>query len=174
MHARHHVMFWLVTLLVLAALVWLLSDVLLPFVAGIALADGTEVSSERVVANVNPKLLYQSLIDPAALDADFLRRIEAYRCESATFRMNVALDALPEQFREAAQDLRQLLAQLLALRLQPLVVEVGQQVVLIQSRRFLQRISRRGQVTLLFRLRRTCRRRRELARRAALADAGQR
>ena len=38
MYARHHVTFWLVTLLVLAALLWLLSDVLLPFVAGLALA----------------------------------------------------------------------------------------------------------------------------------------
>jgi len=38
MHDRHHVMFWVVTLLVLAALLWLLSDVLLPFVGGIALA----------------------------------------------------------------------------------------------------------------------------------------
>jgi phytoene dehydrogenase-like protein len=64
-------------------------------VYGIALADGTEALSERVVANVNPKLLYLQLIDPDALDSDFLRRIKAYRCVSGTFRMNVALDALP-------------------------------------------------------------------------------
>src|SRR5712671_7234019 len=38
MYARHHVTFWLVTLLALAGLLWLLSDVLLPFVAGLALA----------------------------------------------------------------------------------------------------------------------------------------
>src|SRR6202047_253091 len=48
-------------------------------VYGIALSDGTEVLSERVIANVNPKLLYLQLVDPAALDSDFLRRIEAYR-----------------------------------------------------------------------------------------------
>jgi phytoene dehydrogenase-like protein len=64
--------------------------------SGIALADGTEIAARRVVANVNPKLLYQQLIDAAALDADFLRRIDAYRCASATFRINVALDALPD------------------------------------------------------------------------------
>ena len=63
---------------------------------GIALADGTEVTAPRVVANVNPKLLYLQLIDAAALDADFRRRIEAYRCGSATFRINVALDAVPD------------------------------------------------------------------------------
>ena len=63
---------------------------------GIALADGTEVGARHVVANVGPKLLYLKLIDASVLDADFRRRIEAYRCASATFRMNVALDALPE------------------------------------------------------------------------------
>ena len=63
---------------------------------GIALADGSEVAARRVVANVDPKLLYLKLIDAKALDADFLRRIEGYRCASATFRMNVALDALPD------------------------------------------------------------------------------
>jgi phytoene dehydrogenase-like protein len=65
-------------------------------VRGIVLADGTEVAARRVVANVNPKLLYRQLIDADALDPDFLRRIDAYRCASATFRINVALDALPE------------------------------------------------------------------------------
>ena len=63
---------------------------------GIVLADGTEIAARRVVANVNPKLLYRQLIDADALDADFRRRIDAYRCESATFRINVALDALPQ------------------------------------------------------------------------------
>jgi phytoene dehydrogenase-like protein len=63
---------------------------------GIVLANGAEISAGRVVANVNPKLLYLRLIDASALDADFRRRIEAYRCASASFRMNVALDALPE------------------------------------------------------------------------------
>jgi phytoene dehydrogenase-like protein len=63
---------------------------------GIALADGSEVAARRVVANVDPKLLYLKLIDAAALDADFVRRVEAYRCASATFRMNVAVDALPD------------------------------------------------------------------------------
>jgi len=63
--------------------------------AGIELADGTEVRARCVVANVNPKLLYLDMIEPGALDSDFRRRIESYRCASATFRMNVALDALP-------------------------------------------------------------------------------
>jgi len=65
-------------------------------VGGLELVDGRSVSARRVAANVNPKLLYLQLIDQAALDADFRKRIEAYRCESATFRINVALDALPD------------------------------------------------------------------------------
>ena len=63
---------------------------------GVALADGGEVGARCVTANVNPKLLYLGLIEPAALDPDFRRRIEAYRCASATFRMNVALEAPPD------------------------------------------------------------------------------
>ena len=62
---------------------------------GVTLADGTEVAARRVVANVTPKLLYLQMLEPPALDPDFRRRIESYRCASATFRMNVALDALP-------------------------------------------------------------------------------
>jgi phytoene dehydrogenase-like protein len=63
---------------------------------GIVLADGAEIAAQRVVANVNPKLLYLDMIDPGALDEDFRRRIDHYRCASATFRINVALDALPD------------------------------------------------------------------------------
>src|SRR6185369_3954074 len=63
---------------------------------GIVLADGSEIAAPRVIANVNPKLLYLQLIDAAALDGDFRQRIENYRCVSATFRINVALDAVPD------------------------------------------------------------------------------
>ncbi|MGH8851782.1 MAG: phytoene desaturase family protein [Casimicrobiaceae bacterium] len=63
---------------------------------GVVLADGTEIAARRVIANVNPKLLYLQMIDAAALDADFRLRIESYRCASATFRINVALDAVPD------------------------------------------------------------------------------
>jgi phytoene dehydrogenase-like protein len=62
---------------------------------GIALEDGREVAAPRVVANIDPKLLYLQLIDTAVLDADFRERIESYRCVSGTFRMNVALDSPP-------------------------------------------------------------------------------
>ncbi len=62
---------------------------------GVRLADGEVVRARHVVANVNPRLLFLQLVDEAALDAEFVRRMRAYRCGSATLRMNVALDALP-------------------------------------------------------------------------------
>ena len=57
--------------------------------------DGGEVEARAVVANVNPKLLFLKLVDPARLERDFRERMERYKCASATFRMNVALSALP-------------------------------------------------------------------------------
>ena len=54
------------------------------------------VEATRVVANVNPKLLFERLVAPEHLDADFRARIAAYRCGSGTFRMNVALAELPD------------------------------------------------------------------------------
>jgi len=57
--------------------------------------DGTGIEARAVVANVNPKLLFQQLVDPSRLDRDFRERIARYKCGSATFRMNVALSRLP-------------------------------------------------------------------------------
>jgi phytoene dehydrogenase-like protein len=62
-----------------------------------AVTDAGEVfRAAAVVANLNPKLLYLQLIDPAALDPDFRARIAQWRCGSGTFRMNVALSELPD------------------------------------------------------------------------------
>ena len=69
-------------------------------VAGVALADGTELAARRVVAGINPKLLYSRLFDPADLDPGLLARFDRYRCGSGTFRINVALAELPD-FRAA-------------------------------------------------------------------------
>ncbi len=63
---------------------------------GVELVDGEIVRARRVVANVNPKLLFRRLVAPEHLPSDFLARIEGYRCGSGTFRMNVALSELPD------------------------------------------------------------------------------
>jgi phytoene dehydrogenase-like protein len=62
---------------------------------GVVLADGRAIRARAVAANVTPKLLYTGMVAPDALDADFLRRMRAWRCGSGTFRMNVALSRLP-------------------------------------------------------------------------------
>jgi phytoene dehydrogenase-like protein len=65
-------------------------------VRGARLADGTILEAGIVVSNLNPKLLFNKLIDPAVLDADFRARMANYKCGSGTFRMNVALSELPD------------------------------------------------------------------------------
>jgi phytoene dehydrogenase-like protein len=65
-------------------------------VQGLQLSDGRVIEGGCVVSNLNPKLLYLKLIDESALDAEFLQRIRAWKCASATFRMNVALAELPD------------------------------------------------------------------------------
>ena len=61
----------------------------------VLLQDGKELAARAIVANVNPKLLYLKLMDRSDLPAAFIARMERYKCGSATFRMNVALSALP-------------------------------------------------------------------------------
>ena len=64
--------------------------------AGVELASGEVVRARCVIANVNPKLLFERLVAPEHLPDDFRARIAGYRCGSGTFRMNVALSALPD------------------------------------------------------------------------------
>jgi len=62
---------------------------------GRVVVGGREIEARAVIANVNPKLLFLKLVDPSTLERDFRERIERYKCGSGTFRMNVALSALP-------------------------------------------------------------------------------
>ena len=62
-------------------------------VAGVALEDGREIRAPRVVANANPRLLPGLLAD---VPGDWREAFGAIACESATFRMNVALSELPD------------------------------------------------------------------------------
>lgn len=64
--------------------------------AGVVLESGEEIRARAVAANVNPKLLYQRLLERSALPADFAAAIDRYRCGSGSFRINVALSELPD------------------------------------------------------------------------------
>ena len=59
-------------------------------------AGGKGWRAQNVIAGVNPKLLFDRLVPRGAVPADIESRMTAWKCESATFRMNVALSELPK------------------------------------------------------------------------------
>jgi phytoene dehydrogenase-like protein len=62
---------------------------------GVTLDNGETVRAKYVVSSVNPKLLYTRLVPAGALPPEFLARMKRWHNGSGTFRMNVALSALP-------------------------------------------------------------------------------
>jgi phytoene dehydrogenase-like protein len=62
---------------------------------GVILDNGETVRAKYVASSINPKLLYTRLLPAGALPPEFLARIKNWRNGSGTFRMNVALNALP-------------------------------------------------------------------------------
>jgi phytoene dehydrogenase-like protein len=63
---------------------------------GVVTQGGETLRARAVVSNLHPKLLFEKLLDPGLLPADFNERIRRYRSGSGTFRMNVALSELPK------------------------------------------------------------------------------
>jgi phytoene dehydrogenase-like protein len=62
---------------------------------GVVLDNGKTIRARYIASSVNPKLLYTRLVPADALPAEFRSRIGNWRNGSGTFRMNVALNALP-------------------------------------------------------------------------------
>lgn len=58
-------------------------------------AGGRTYRAKAVAAGVNPKLLFTRLLPAGAVPAEEAARMTGWKCESATFRMNVALSELP-------------------------------------------------------------------------------
>ena len=58
-------------------------------------AGGKQYRSGSVIAGVNPRLLFERLVPQGAIDPRAREHFAQWSCESATFRMNVALDKLP-------------------------------------------------------------------------------
>ncbi len=63
---------------------------------GVRLENGDIVEAKIIASNLNPSLLFGKLVDPKYLPEDFSNRMTHYKNGSGTFRMNVALDKLPE------------------------------------------------------------------------------
>lgn len=62
---------------------------------GVSLDNGKTIRAKYIASGVNPKQLYTRLVPAGALAPEFLERIGRWRNGSGTFRMNVALNALP-------------------------------------------------------------------------------
>ncbi len=63
---------------------------------GVRLANGEQLRSRRIIANVGPRLLYGRLMTQEVLPDDFARRMRGFVVGSGSFRMNVALERLPD------------------------------------------------------------------------------
>jgi phytoene dehydrogenase-like protein len=59
-------------------------------------AGGKAWRAKQVIAGVNPKLLFDKMVPAGAVEPELERRMTNWKCESATFRMNVALAELPK------------------------------------------------------------------------------
>lgn len=63
--------------------------------AGVELRSGKVVRAARVASGLGPKLLFRDLVAEGDVDPQIRRRFLAIKTGSGTFRMNVALSALP-------------------------------------------------------------------------------
>lgn len=63
---------------------------------GVRLTSGEEIRAKIVIANTNARTTFLKLAANASLPDAFLRDIRSIRCESTVFRVNLALDGLPE------------------------------------------------------------------------------
>lgn len=63
---------------------------------GVVTETSDVLRARAVVANVNPKLLYERLMARDVVPPPTRERMANWRCGSGTFRMNVALDRLPD------------------------------------------------------------------------------
>ena len=63
--------------------------------AGVALEDGTEISARTVASGAGPGVTLLGLSDPAALDPEIVRALEAIRYRGATAKVHLALGELP-------------------------------------------------------------------------------
>ena len=62
---------------------------------GVTTLAGDQLEADLIVANTNPKLLFLDLLDPSVVRAETRTHFQQYRCQSGTFRLNVALSGLP-------------------------------------------------------------------------------
>jgi len=62
---------------------------------GVVLADGEEIRASRVLSNADPKRTFLTLLEESDLPAAFVAAVNAYRCEGASLKINLAVAELP-------------------------------------------------------------------------------
>ncbi len=62
---------------------------------GVVLKDGREIFASRVISNLDCNWTFLRLMDPKLLPDEFLKQIKTIDYTSATIKINVALDAVP-------------------------------------------------------------------------------
>lgn len=62
---------------------------------GVKLADGRTISSHMVLSNVGPKTTFESLCPEGSVPQEVLDHMRTWDLNSAVFKINLALDALP-------------------------------------------------------------------------------
>lgn len=75
---------------------------------GVVLDNGQVLKARMVASSVNPKLLFLNMLDTSLLESRFSRKLEAWRCRSGTFRMNVALSELPDFTARPGREMQRL------------------------------------------------------------------
>ncbi len=63
--------------------------------AGVVLANGDEVRARNIASGVDCRLTFETFLEPGTLPGDFLAEIRRIDYASASAKVNVALDALP-------------------------------------------------------------------------------
>ncbi len=62
---------------------------------GVVLANGDELRARRIASNVDCRLTFEQFIDPRQLPPEFVSELKRIDYSSASAKINVALDALP-------------------------------------------------------------------------------
>jgi phytoene dehydrogenase-like protein len=62
---------------------------------GVVLRDGSEYRARVVVSNADPRRTFFGLVGREHLPSEFAAQVDAYKCEGASFKINLALGELP-------------------------------------------------------------------------------
>jgi len=63
---------------------------------GVELADGEQITADRVISGADPKTTFLDLVGVEHLDIGFTNRIRRLRCDGLVAKLHLALDGVPE------------------------------------------------------------------------------